>query len=205
MHRRSGRDARPLRRRDGAPRRIAPPAPEDRMRDLSGLRGLTLTQPWASAIALGYKRVETRSFRVSYRGPIAIHAAKRFPRAARALRRTSMQLDAYRGFCHAAASSRLRPSPLVEGQRTLFLSSTHSSVCMVTTRRVGGRGCSPASSRSVIRFRAEARLDSGVLGRRLSLVSRASWQYWRRSRSNLGVARCGPTLSRLTIAFADAL
>lgn len=48
------------------------------------MKGITLTQPWASAIALGYKRVETRSWRTSYRGPLLIHAAKGFPAEARA-------------------------------------------------------------------------------------------------------------------------
>lgn len=43
------------------------------------MKAITLTQPWASAVALGYKRVETRSWRTTYRGPIAIHAAKGFP------------------------------------------------------------------------------------------------------------------------------
>lgn len=38
---------------------------------------LTLWQPWASAIAVGAKRIETRSWSTNYRGPIAIHAAKR--------------------------------------------------------------------------------------------------------------------------------
>lgn len=35
---------------------------------------LTLTQPWASLVALGAKHIETRSWSTSYRGPIAIHA-----------------------------------------------------------------------------------------------------------------------------------
>ncbi|MEZ2278083.1 MAG: ASCH domain-containing protein [Microcoleus sp.] len=38
---------------------------------------LTLWQPWASLIAEEVKRVETRSWLTDYRGPIAIHAAKR--------------------------------------------------------------------------------------------------------------------------------
>ena len=45
---------------------------------------ITLTEPWASAIRLGIKRWETRSWPVKYRGPIAIHAAKTFPPDARA-------------------------------------------------------------------------------------------------------------------------
>ncbi len=49
------------------------------------MRALTLTQPWATLILLGAKRIETRSWRVSYRGPLAIHAAKRFPKEAQNL------------------------------------------------------------------------------------------------------------------------
>ena len=48
------------------------------------MKGLSLTQPWATLVAIGGKRVETRSWSSSYRGPIAIHAAKSFPMWARA-------------------------------------------------------------------------------------------------------------------------
>ncbi len=41
------------------------------------MKALSLWQPWASAIATGAKRIETRSWPTSYRGPLAIHAAKR--------------------------------------------------------------------------------------------------------------------------------
>lgn len=47
------------------------------------MKALTLTQPWASLVAIGAKRIETRSFRTSYRGTLAIHAAKGFPRWAK--------------------------------------------------------------------------------------------------------------------------
>lgn len=46
---------------------------------------LSLTQPWASLVATSNKMIETRSWRTSYRGPLAIHAAKRFPPEARTL------------------------------------------------------------------------------------------------------------------------
>lgn len=39
----------------------------------------SLWQPWASAIALGLKTWETRGWATSYRGLIAIHAAKQDP------------------------------------------------------------------------------------------------------------------------------
>lgn len=37
---------------------------------------LTLTQPWASLVAVGAKRIETRSWSTRYRGRLLIHAAK---------------------------------------------------------------------------------------------------------------------------------
>lgn len=42
------------------------------------MRAITLWQPWASAIALGHKKIETRSRRTHVRGQLAIHAAKRW-------------------------------------------------------------------------------------------------------------------------------
>lgn len=43
------------------------------------MKALTITQPWATLVAIGAKRIETRSWSTSYRGPLAIHAAKGFP------------------------------------------------------------------------------------------------------------------------------
>jgi hypothetical protein len=44
---------------------------------MSAIKALSLWQPWASLIALGLKHYETRSWSTSYRGLLAIHAAKR--------------------------------------------------------------------------------------------------------------------------------
>jgi hypothetical protein len=44
------------------------------------MKAISLWQPWASAIALGAKTIETRSWATSYRGPLLIHAAKRINR-----------------------------------------------------------------------------------------------------------------------------
>lgn len=54
------------------------------------MRGLTVTQPWAQAIALGLKRYETRSWHTAYRGPLAIHAATNFPAYAREFAATEL-------------------------------------------------------------------------------------------------------------------
>jgi len=42
------------------------------------MKAITLTQPWATLVALGQKRIETRSWKTNYRGPLAIHAATNF-------------------------------------------------------------------------------------------------------------------------------
>lgn len=47
------------------------------------MRALSLWQPWASAVALGWKKIETRHWATAYRGPLAIHAAKRWTREER--------------------------------------------------------------------------------------------------------------------------
>lgn len=43
------------------------------------MKAITIHQPWASLIAIGAKRFETRGWKTNYRGPIAIHAAKKDP------------------------------------------------------------------------------------------------------------------------------
>lgn len=45
---------------------------------------ISLIQPWASLMAIGAKRIETRSWSTRYRGWIAIHASKGFPQDCRA-------------------------------------------------------------------------------------------------------------------------
>lgn len=47
------------------------------------MKTLTLTQPWATLVAISAKKIETRSWQTSYRGPLAIHAAKGFPKWAK--------------------------------------------------------------------------------------------------------------------------
>lgn len=44
------------------------------------MKAISLHQPWASAVAAKIKNYETRHWQTSHRGPIAIHAAKRWTR-----------------------------------------------------------------------------------------------------------------------------
>ncbi|MCT6925290.1 ASCH domain-containing protein [Metasolibacillus sp.] len=41
------------------------------------MKAITITQPWASLIALGEKQFETRGWSTTHRGEIAIHAGKK--------------------------------------------------------------------------------------------------------------------------------
>lgn len=56
------------------------------------MKAISLWQPWASLIAAGIKLVETRSWPIERRGPLAIHAAKH--------RLTRRQVDAMRRELH---------------------------------------------------------------------------------------------------------
>ncbi len=42
------------------------------------MKCLSLYQPWATLLVAGYKRVETRSWPLHHRGPLLIHAAKKW-------------------------------------------------------------------------------------------------------------------------------
>lgn len=41
------------------------------------MKALSLYQPWATLMAIGSKQIETRHWSTKYRGPLAIHAAKK--------------------------------------------------------------------------------------------------------------------------------
>jgi hypothetical protein len=40
------------------------------------MKVLTLAQPWATLVAIGAKKIETRSWPTNYRGPLAIQFAR---------------------------------------------------------------------------------------------------------------------------------
>lgn len=42
------------------------------------MKALSLLQPWAILLVRGEKKIETRSWKTSYRGPVAIHASAEF-------------------------------------------------------------------------------------------------------------------------------
>ena len=68
------------------------------------MKALTIQQPWATLVAIGAKRIETRSWRTSYRGPLAIHAAKGFPKWARQFTTAPVCYETVRRFTAAQGS-----------------------------------------------------------------------------------------------------
>lgn len=52
------------------------------------MKCISLWQPWATLMAIGAKKIETRSWETLYRGPLAIHAAKKWDRELLAMCRT---------------------------------------------------------------------------------------------------------------------
>ncbi|MXV16856.1 ASCH domain-containing protein [Hufsiella ginkgonis] len=45
------------------------------------MKTITLRQPWATLMARGYKKLETRSWATKHRGPLLIHASKQISKA----------------------------------------------------------------------------------------------------------------------------
>jgi activating signal cointegrator 1 len=57
------------------------------------MKALSLTQPWAQLMVIGVKEYDTRSWSTRYRGRLAIHAAKGFPKDARDFRKNEAACD----------------------------------------------------------------------------------------------------------------
>jgi hypothetical protein len=52
---------------------------------MTGIKAVSVLQPWATLILLGVKCFETRAWRTAHRGALAIHAGRRLTPAGRAL------------------------------------------------------------------------------------------------------------------------
>lgn len=72
------------------------------------IKALTLYQPWATLVAIGAKRIETRSWWTAYRGLLAIHASKTFGATNRAL----CHQEPFRSALLAGGVERLSDLPL---------------------------------------------------------------------------------------------
>jgi len=74
------------------------------------MKALTICQPWATLVTIGAKRIETRSWSTTYRGPLAIHAAAGLGPVGgfKGLVR-QCRVDPFRGVLRAAADDGLIP------------------------------------------------------------------------------------------------
>ena len=70
------------------------------------MKALTLYQPWASLVAIGAKRIETRTWKTTYRGPLAVHAARCIPKPYLFHSHSDFELRLLRLASAAAASDR---------------------------------------------------------------------------------------------------
>lgn len=104
------------------------------------MRALSLTQPWASLVAVGAKRTETRSWRTSYRGLLAIHASKQFLAVNR---RLAMQ-EPFIGFLRENRAGQFYPWEVVDQLPLGAIAAVADLVDCVSTYAVKvGRGSVP--------------------------------------------------------------
>lgn len=88
---------------------------------MAELRAITLRQPWATLVAIGAKRIETRSWATTYRGPLAIASAKAFPGEEAAL----CARDPFRGVLTAAGYTSWARLPLGAFLAVVTLADIH--------------------------------------------------------------------------------
>jgi activating signal cointegrator 1 len=120
---------------------------------------LTLTQPWATLVAIGEKRVETRSWGTKYRGPLAIHAAKGFPKWAREVCRT----EPFERVLWIAGYRLFEDLPL-----GVVIATAHLDDCLPITTAPNGEACVAPDDEGLIRpwsrlqmFGAHAKVQVG--------------------------------------------
>jgi hypothetical protein len=103
------------------------------------MKALTLTQPWATLVAIGAKRIETRSWYTAYRGPLAIHAAKGFPKWARQFTTEAVVYEAVKAqYCQRDIDNRAKGFPAYPLGVVL---ATCRLVYCVPTERVAAAAC----------------------------------------------------------------
>lgn len=88
------------------------------------MKALTLWQPWASLMALGHKKVETRIWQTKYREPIAIHSAQNLPPAWLGASRNSPEFKRFLEEC-------LPPAPQIDLEHRVQLLPRGQVLCIV--------------------------------------------------------------------------
>ncbi|NUU26028.1 MAG: ASCH domain-containing protein [Streptomycetaceae bacterium] len=110
-------------------------------------RGLTIQQPWAFAIAEGFKTVENRSRRTNYRGTLLIHAGLRIDHAVpivRYSRDAAIRFDQLGGRSNYWDAREHIPSRIVPAPPTaLALSSVVATAQLVGCHEATDGCCAP--------------------------------------------------------------
>ena len=97
------------------------------------LKTHSLTQPWATLVATGAKRIETRSWRTPYRGWLGIHASKGFPPWAQAL----CDEEPFVSALHGLTAADLPRGALVGGVRLLdCVPTTGTELAAISEREI---------------------------------------------------------------------
>jgi hypothetical protein len=103
------------------------------------MKAITMTQPWATLLAVGANRIETRSWPTNFRGPLAIHAALGFPPHAAALCRQSPYAEALAAAGYHSAADLPRGKIISVGVLEELLRCDQASAASVTRQSRAGQ------------------------------------------------------------------
>lgn len=109
----------------------------------SGIRGLTVKQPWAFAIAEGFKPIENRTRRTNHRGEIYLHTSKALQRGVsivRYSRDAAIRLDELGGWANFWNALEAIPSRFAKPHPTLACSAVIATA-RITGCHYAGDGC----------------------------------------------------------------
>lgn len=109
-------------------------------------RGLTIQQPWAFAIAEGFKTVENRSRRTSHRGLLLIHAGLKHDSTApivRYSRDAAIRLDELGGSLNFYEARALVPSVFSQPHPTLALGAVIATATLSGCHEAADGCCAP--------------------------------------------------------------
>jgi len=109
-------------------------------------RGLTIQQPWAFAIAEGFKTVENRTRRTNYRGQLLIHASLKHDNAVpvvRYSRDAAIRLDELGGSGNFYEARALVPSVLYQPHPTLALGAVIATATLTGCHEAADGCCAP--------------------------------------------------------------
>ncbi len=118
------------------------------------MKAISIHQPWASLIAFGEKRFETRSWHPQYRGRILIHASKTFNHAEQDLCHKEPFISVLKPHgiefvnqLPAAPSSPSPPSPITTSSMNSRTSCPTTNAPSATSAAAATHGCSRTSRR----------------------------------------------------------